>query len=1006
MLRMSFFFIGIVLTAHATAVKLSAFENDHPRIYSNVTREVAETTAGTEPQITTQPQHADVVQDTPATLSVVATGLPAPTYQWYRGISGDTSRPIAGATGAVYVSPAGATVVTPYWVRVTNTAGSVASVTARVTPWTKLEQAIASSLRNVGDGTLRVRTASALLTSSDGIRWQRHENATGMEPIAYGNATYVGAVNDSAGSTIYSSLDGKTWTQRAISSTAQTTGIAFGSGQFILVGPGRTGGVWASTDGQVWTTRTFSAGDANVGLASVCYYNGLFVGVGADTSGEAAVMTSSDGITWTRRSLAVVRTVGFTKGLREVTRAGSLFFALGQSAGVLATSSDGLVWTQRTSPSPYVPRSVAWLSGTYCYADATDYFYTSTDGLNWTSRSGPRDLQFESVTAFGGRFVAASGNGAVHVSTDAITWDLAIGVPAPGYSNVSSVAYGAGRFVTSGWYGRDYYSDDGLLWKLTSNSIGNQTGGRLCYALGKFFCTDTDHLGKFWFSSDGSNWQSTQIIGFPTVLRKFEFVNGLLVALGSGGSFATSVDGVTWTNRSIGVDDVIWGFSCGNGRYVVATTWNIYSSTDLTNWTLSPQADVWVQGIKFGHGLFVGVGRNRSGFGRILSSPDGINWTERQPAGADFAEEVFDFDGQTFRTLGGGKLYSSEDGLDWRARVLPFGNGILFASDAHTMVIAGTNVFWRSTDSGEWIFITAQPFSRSVTVGSTTTFSAITSSSGVSFRWQYALPNSATWSDVRPDANFSGTDTEILHVSNVTFLQDGTRFRCVLRNEFDEVTSAVATLTVNRLNQTIAFAAPDDRVFTATPFTLEAAASSNLLVAFTVVSGPATLEGNTLTLTGPGVVTLRATQSGTDNYAPAEPVERSFIVRTTVTAWETEHFSAEELNNPAISSLAADPDGDGLANLLEYALGFDPRVATTASLPGISTSGTEWVFTYLRPADRSDVFYLPEYSTNLTEWNTDGITHERTATGATETWQARVPIGTGGNVFFRLRVTR
>jgi hypothetical protein len=42
--------------------------------------------------------------------------------------------------------------------------------------------------------------------------------------------------------------------------------------------------------------------------------------------------------------------------------------------------------------------------------------------------------------------------------------------------------------------------------------------------------------------------------------------------------------------------------------------------------------------------------------------------------------------------------------------------------------------------------------------------------------------------------------------------------------------------------------------------------------------GPATISGTTITLTGAGLVTVRATQAGDKKYAPAKSVERSFTV--------------------------------------------------------------------------------------------------------------------------------
>ncbi|MBN1670751.1 MAG: DUF11 domain-containing protein [Kiritimatiellae bacterium] len=62
-----------------------------------------------------------------------------------------------------------------------------------------------------------------------------------------------------------------------------------------------------------------------------------------------------------------------------------------------------------------------------------------------------------------------------------------------------------------------------------------------------------------------------------------------------------------------------------------------------------------------------------------------------------------------------------------------------------------------------------------------------------------------------------------------------------------------------------------------------------------------------------------------DTYAllgdPATLLREAESVRQ----WQQRHFSEAELLDPAISGDLADPDGDGLPNLLEYALNLDPR---------------------------------------------------------------------------------
>ncbi len=66
-----------------------------------------------------------------ASLSVVASGDDL-TYQWHTGNSGDTSSPIAGATGSTLTTSA-LTVSTNFWVQVTNVGGTADSDTAVIT---------------------------------------------------------------------------------------------------------------------------------------------------------------------------------------------------------------------------------------------------------------------------------------------------------------------------------------------------------------------------------------------------------------------------------------------------------------------------------------------------------------------------------------------------------------------------------------------------------------------------------------------------------------------------------------------------------------------------------------------------------------------------------------------------------------------------------------------------------------------------------------------------------
>ncbi len=91
--------------------------------------------------------------------------------------------------------------------------------------------------------------------------------------------------------------------------------------------------------------------------------------------------------------------------------------------------------------------------------------------------------------------------------------------------------------------------------------------------------------------------------------------------------------------------------------------------------------------------------------------------------------------------------------------------------------------------------------------------------------------------------------------------------------------SVETSIVTAALPQEITFAQPPARYVTDAPIplsSLSARSTSGLAVSFSIVSGPALLgsDGSTLVLTGePGVVVIRATQTGNDTFAPAPAVE-------------------------------------------------------------------------------------------------------------------------------------
>ena len=126
--------------------------------------------------------------------------------------------------------------------------------------------------------------------------------------------------------------------------------------------------------------------------------------------------------------------------------------------------------------------------------------------------------------------------------------------------------------------------------------------------------------------------------------------------------------------------------------------------------------------------------------------------------------------------------------------------------------------------------------------------------------------------------------------------------------------------------------------------------------------------------------------------------------------WRAAHFNSGELADTAISGPGADPDGDGVANLLEYIQGRDPRTRD-ASPPTFEVSGGYIVFTYESLRALVGWQLSVETSTDLVTWNTgDGYT-ELLDTTVLDVRRQRVRVrasqslATQPRLFVRLRVS-
>jgi len=203
------------------------------------------------------------------------------------------------------------------------------------------------------------------------------------------------------------------------------------------------------------------------------------------------------------------------------------------------------------------------------------------------------------------------------------------------------------------------------------------------------------------------------------------------------------------------------------------------------------------------------------------------------------------------------------------------------------------------------------------------------------------------------------------------------------------------------------------------PFTYQIT-GANYPTSYAAPSHPAWLGVNNTS----GMVTGTATASGTAtmtvsaiNAGGTGSATVAIQVQTPYAAWQSQMFSAAQLGNSSISGDTATLAGDGIPNLMKYALNLNPWTDGAGGLPVGSIartgSGNYLTLTYTQVLSATDITYTPQVSTDLQTWysgpgyTTPPIAFDNPG-GVTEkvTVQAVAPVSSNTpKQFIRLQVT-
>jgi hypothetical protein len=288
-----------------------------------------------------------------------------------------------------------------------------------------------------------------------------------------------------------------------------------------------------------------------------------------------------------------------------------------------------------------------------------------------------------------------------------------------GTNSILSIAYGNGTFVAVGDNnGKIAYSSDGVTWTAVNTGY-NYTMSRVTYGNGKFVAGTYHGSGgpRVVYSSDGkSGWTelSSALDSGDTQIRGLAYGNGKFIAAwGMSGKISTSTDGITWTSPQTvtalnggGIYGIAYGGLAGQEKFVAVGYHGMAAySSDGTSWaTVDTKLDKTlgeIECIVWGKDKFVAAGTyNRINFGKMTTSPDGINWTlvSDSPFGTNYIHAIAYGNGKFVVVGGEGKIAASSNGTTW---TLSSNSTTIFGTNSIYAIAYGNNTFVAGGENGK-----------------------------------------------------------------------------------------------------------------------------------------------------------------------------------------------------------------------------------------------------------------------------------------------------------------
>lgn len=286
-------------------------------------------------------------------------------------------------------------------------------------------------------------------------------------------------------------------------------------------------------------------------------------------------------------------------------------------------------------------------------------------------------------------------------------------IPTNGNTNAwQCIAFGNNTFLAvadDGTSRISYTSNNGANWSSNTTRDGATSFYSSCFGNSTWIFAGWGNIDRRLYTSTNlSNTVLTPII-FNYNIRNCCFGNSNTFVFVTSSSAIVSTTDFTNLNETVLLENRYQSVCFGKNLFVVVGfTSNIITSANGTSWTTSqsaPKTNNWTS-VCYGNvsgGLFVAVSSNdvsgATGLERVMTSPDGINWTIRNAAQANAWQSVC-FGGGLFVAVssdGSNRVMSSPDGINWTAgnaaqanswKSITYGNGRFMAVSTD-----GTNRF-------------------------------------------------------------------------------------------------------------------------------------------------------------------------------------------------------------------------------------------------------------------------------------------------------------------------